>query len=398
MKLMQGKSLDGNGSPAAHAQGAMAAAVGADGGRTIPHAGSRRIRGNHELNEELLEAAAQSATVVVGVTSPDGQVLWINDAVTRITGYTPAEFIGRRMGELLNAEQTDPHALATCRYHRERGLPLSIKLYGRNKSGQGFWAQLHLLPRIDVKGVVCSYSVLMTDVTREVTEPMALGSEERDRVLAAFSHDVRTPLGSIISLLELMGDTGLESSQRQLVEQAMDAARALRLMVQGSPAASSTGAWTQAPRPAVRPAQLTPTDSRELFSGLLVLVVDDNAMSRFVARKQLERVGAEVLEAEHGALALDSLAQRRMRLPDVILLDVNMPVMDGPSLAAKLQADRQYRFIPLIAVSAALDEATIALLRTVGVHQFVEKPFERHELVRALSGVRFGGPWPHATR
>lgn len=114
-----------------------------------------------------------------------------------------------------------------------------------------------------------------------------------------------------------------------------------------------------------------------------VLIVDDEFGLAEMAGELLVMAGYRVAMAINGKLALASLNQMR---PDVVLLDVMMPIMSGPEMLAALKADPAFADIPVIMMSAAgrsvLDELSLA--NTAG---FLHKPFTYDQLMDALRAV-----------
>ncbi len=117
-----------------------------------------------------------------------------------------------------------------------------------------------------------------------------------------------------------------------------------------------------------------------------VLVVDDHTFSRMVASDLLALEGYTVLEAENGPAAIDIVLAE---YPDLILLDVMMPGMDGYEVCRRLKADEQTRLIPVVFVTALDDRH--ARLRGIeaGGDDFLIKPFDQLEMsARVKSLVR----------
>jgi putative two-component system response regulator len=117
-----------------------------------------------------------------------------------------------------------------------------------------------------------------------------------------------------------------------------------------------------------------------------VLVVDDHPSSRMTAVALLSVEGYEVLEAESGILALETVLDIN---PDLILLDVMMPGMDGYEVCRRLKQDEQTRLIPVVFVTALNDRR--ARLRGIeaGGDDFLSKPFDQLELsARVKSLIR----------
>src|SRR5579875_2308872 len=82
----------------------------------------------------------------------------------------------------------------------------------------------------------------------------------------------------------------------------------------------------------------------------VILIADDRASSRELLRTVLVRAGYDVLEAEDGQQAL---AQARSRRPDLVLLDLQMPGLDGFGVLAELRGDPQFRHLPVLALTAS---------------------------------------------
>jgi CheY-like chemotaxis protein len=114
---------------------------------------------------------------------------------------------------------------------------------------------------------------------------------------------------------------------------------------------------------------------------LLVLVVDDEADIRATVSAMLEIEGYAVTEAANGADALHAVEQRE---PDVILLDMRMPVLDGWGFASEMR--RRGHRIPIVVMTAARDAARWA--GEIAAAAFVAKPFGLDDLITAVERAR----------
>jgi CheY-like chemotaxis protein/anti-sigma regulatory factor (Ser/Thr protein kinase) len=119
-----------------------------------------------------------------------------------------------------------------------------------------------------------------------------------------------------------------------------------------------------------------------------VLVVDDDRTNRLVLRALLGKEGYTVVEAEDGQQAID---QYRAELPDLVLMDVMMPVMDGYESAREIKQLQGDHFTPVIFLTALNDEASLAKCVASGGDDFLTKPYSRVILrskIDALERVR----------
>lgn len=117
-----------------------------------------------------------------------------------------------------------------------------------------------------------------------------------------------------------------------------------------------------------------------------ILVVDDHPSSRMTAVALLSVEGYEVLEAESGPIALKRVIECS---PDLILLDVMMPGMDGYEVCRRLKEDEQTRLIPVVFITALNDKRSRIMGIEAGGDDFLSKPFDRLELsARVKSLVR----------
>jgi CheY-like chemotaxis protein len=118
---------------------------------------------------------------------------------------------------------------------------------------------------------------------------------------------------------------------------------------------------------------------------LVVLVVEDHEDSRRLLQQMLERAGARVLLAAHGAEALTRLETERR--PHVILCDLLMPVLDGLGLARRVQTDPRWARIPILAVTALGGAADYIKTWAHGFAGHVTKPLDPDVLIGAIGRV-----------
>ncbi len=120
----------------------------------------------------------------------------------------------------------------------------------------------------------------------------------------------------------------------------------------------------------------------------VVLVADDADDIRDLVAFRLDRAGYEVLRAGDGQQALDLARERR---PDLAVLDVMMPKLTGYDVTRELRADAATSRIPVILLTARVQEADVARGFEAGADDYVKKPFSPQELkarVQAVLGRR----------
>ncbi len=115
-----------------------------------------------------------------------------------------------------------------------------------------------------------------------------------------------------------------------------------------------------------------------------ILVADDSLVVRAVLRRQLEADGHHVIEATDGEEAIIACREHR---PDVVLLDVEMPVLDGHATLARLKADEDLRDIPVVFLTGRVDTADVVTGLRLGAHDYLRKPFEANELMARVSAA-----------
>jgi adenylate cyclase len=115
-----------------------------------------------------------------------------------------------------------------------------------------------------------------------------------------------------------------------------------------------------------------------------ILVVDDNATNRDILTTRLKAHGYEALQAADGEEALAAVKQQR---PDLILLDVMMPKLDGIETCRRLKGDDTLPFLPIILVTARVDSKDIVAGLEAGADEYLTKPVDQAALVARVRSV-----------
>jgi chemosensory pili system protein ChpA (sensor histidine kinase/response regulator) len=115
---------------------------------------------------------------------------------------------------------------------------------------------------------------------------------------------------------------------------------------------------------------------------LLVLVVDDSVTVRKVTSRLLERHGMNVLTAKDG---VDAMLLLEEHLPDLMLLDIEMPRMDGFEVATRVRADERLRHLPIIMITSRTGQKHRDRAMAIGVNDYLGKPYQESVLLDSIA-------------
>ena len=127
-----------------------------------------------------------------------------------------------------------------------------------------------------------------------------------------------------------------------------------------------------------------PVEPAPAVHQLTALVVDDSITMRRVTQRLLERHGVRVLTARDG---MDAVTVLQDQIPDVILLDIEMPRMDGYQFASHVRNDPDCRNVPIIMITSRSGEKHRARAIELGVNDYLSKPYQEDQLIRAITGL-----------
>ena len=111
---------------------------------------------------------------------------------------------------------------------------------------------------------------------------------------------------------------------------------------------------------------------------LKVLSVDDSRTIRLIVTRALMEYDCVVIEAANGEEGLAAAAREK---PDLILLDITMPVMDGVTMLAKLKEDDALKLTPVIMLTAESGRENVVHISKLGVNDYLVKPFRAEQLI-----------------
>jgi chemosensory pili system protein ChpA (sensor histidine kinase/response regulator) len=144
-------------------------------------------------------------------------------------------------------------------------------------------------------------------------------------------------------------------------------------------------------RPRPQQGHVTTQVSAPAAARLKVMVVDDSLTVRKITGRLLEREGYQVLTAKDGVEALEQLSET---VPDVMLVDIEMPRMDGFDLTRNVRADPRLKSVPIIMITSRTADKHRAYAQEVGANAFLGKPYQEEQLlghIASFVGRRLNG-------
>ncbi|MFZ4826992.1 MAG: response regulator [Phototrophicaceae bacterium] len=113
-----------------------------------------------------------------------------------------------------------------------------------------------------------------------------------------------------------------------------------------------------------------------------VLYIEDNPQNMRLVRKILHMGGYEIIEAENG---LEGVAKALSELPDLILMDINLPDIDGIEATRRIRASDKTHSIPIIALTANAMQGDRERILEAGLNDYLSKPISKNELLEKIS-------------
>lgn len=120
------------------------------------------------------------------------------------------------------------------------------------------------------------------------------------------------------------------------------------------------------------------TDSQNKSQAALILFADDEEVNRTLIARRLTRAGYKVVTATNGA---EAIAAARKQAPDLVVLDLMMPIMDGQQACRLLKADPATRDVPIVILSARDETEIKVMCLGLGASDYISKPFRVEELI-----------------
>lgn len=168
-------------------------------GQLVEAARTKRQYREDQLEIARLSRVASQTTNGVIITNVQGEVEWINEGFTRLTGYTLDEVRGRRPGEILQGEATDPATVMVMRNALARQAHFEVDVVNYTKSRQPYWIRISCNPLRDANGELQGYMAIESDISEHKR-----AERMKSEFVSTVSHELRTPLTSISGALGLI--------------------------------------------------------------------------------------------------------------------------------------------------------------------------------------------------
>lgn len=290
-----------------------------------------RARAEHDLyvKERAMEAAAEGI-VLMDATKPDSPIVYANQAMQHITGYTREELQGNTL-RLLHGEDTEPALVAKLNEAITEQRSCQLKLLNYRKNGDAFWNEITITPVQNEAGEVTHFIGTNLDISERLQTEEALRRSQKmqavGQLAGGVAHDFNNQLGIVIGYLDFMRDyVASEDTPSRWVETAtqatqrcMDLTRQLLAFSRG------------------KPSETVVVDLNQELArmGMLIERVITPAISlRVVAEKSLWQVAIDPGEFQDAILNLVINARDAMPEGGELLIETSNRVMDEEFVSA----------------------------------------------------------------
>jgi PAS domain S-box-containing protein len=172
---------------------------------------SEQVAAQEELRK--LSLVASKTTNGVIITNADGEIEWVNEAFSQVTGFTLDEIAGKRPSKFLTTPDIDPREVDWIREQLGQGIPMRKELRGTKKSGELIWADITISPIRDEQGHIEKHVYIHTDITErkldqeqllKATEHLYLQNQDLQQFNYIVSHNLRAPVANLMGLSAIL--------------------------------------------------------------------------------------------------------------------------------------------------------------------------------------------------
>lgn len=153
------------------------------------------------LSRHTLASVAEQTSNAVIITDPQGITTWVNPGFCRMTGYTAAEMIGRRPGDLLQGPKTSLSTIADMHHSLAAGQGFDVEILNYDKAGHPLWVHIQCNPLRQPDGRLAGYIAIQSDIGK-----LKQAEQLKRELTITISHELRTPLTALAGALDLLGE------------------------------------------------------------------------------------------------------------------------------------------------------------------------------------------------
>lgn len=329
-----------------------------------------------EREGSITTANARASTLL----KIDGQELLAENFWNFVTGVSRSEF-GQQFSQCMSGKPM--HCEGYIEARNGTVVPVVVNGSLQHVDGKSL-VQLYIRDNSAIREVEDQVRVLynqLDKVTADLEEKAKMVTEEkrlaRREFITLANHQIRTPLDGIMGMAHLLADSPLSVDQHNCVYTILKSSASLLKVIQSMSEAPEDAGDAHDQSKSVGDPQ--PGNVQDA----LVLVVDDNKICQKVVAALLRKAGCKVDAVENGK---DALSQVRQKPYDVILMDCQMPVLDGFEATARIRAMPEPSCsIPIVALTAHSLQHELQACRDCGMDDHLVKPVDRQMLIHTVN-------------
>lgn len=339
-----------------------------------------------EAGERRAVEALRHTSALISLFDADGAPIFANPAAFATYGSEGLSFVERF------ADPTRGRALLSSAARGEATAEVAVVLTQHGVRYHHVETRPVLDPVSGAAGVLLNEIDVTARVEAErgqaAAEQRAAMAEARQAFLSEMSHELRTPLNAVIGFSELLRAGALTAEQGEQVGRILEAGLGLRRVVNEMIGVAEGGVEPAAPAPVERSPD--PVSTAGSADTLRVLYVDDNESNRVLVRSLLATQDIHCETAGDGA---EGVRAAQTGVFDIILMDIQMPVMNGVEATRAIRAlDAAASQWPIIALTANTLPEQLAEYEAAGMDDVIAKPIDMSELfAKVLGWAEFAG-------
>ncbi len=198
-----------------------------------------------EQQLSLLSLIAENNLNPVVVCNNKGEIEWVSNSFTEMSGYTQDELIGKLPGPLFEGPETNPQTSLYIYNNIQKGLPYSAEVLNYAKDGRKYWVRIHGQALFNQEGEILKYYTIGEDITakkqletqrEDLLKRLEKSNTELEDYAQIVSHDLKSPLHSIYSLIAWIkdeNDGSLNENSRQYLSMIEDKLEKMDHLIQG---------------------------------------------------------------------------------------------------------------------------------------------------------------------